>query len=61
MNLGQYKAELAMSRLVSKYLHSRVGYCYENVNSIVHSMVHSTIQVHFPVQHRGITYLPDQS
>jgi len=28
-NAGQYKAEMAMNRLVSKYLHSRAGYCYE--------------------------------
>ena len=27
MKAGQYKAELAISRLVSKQLHNRTGYC----------------------------------
>jgi len=46
MNAGQYKAELAMSRLVSKELCSRARYCYEKINSTVHSTI--------PVQHKCI-------
>jgi len=33
----QYKPELAMSRLVSKYVHSRVGYCYDKFHSPFHN------------------------
>jgi len=47
MNAGQYKAELAMSRLVSKELCSRaIGIAMKKINSTVHSTI--------PVQHKCI-------
>jgi len=58
MNAAQCKAKLAMSGLVSKELHSRAWYCYGkmfsdifvSLNSIVHSVDHSIVSVHIPVQ-----------
>jgi len=47
MNAGQYKAELAMSRLVSKYLQSRVGY-WCKFRSPFHSLFHHTSRFSSP-------------
>jgi len=54
--MGQYNAELTMSRLVSKQPHSRAWCCYGKMfldvffkDCIIHSVVLSTVPVHFPV------------
>ena len=59
MNQGLYEADLSMSMLLSKHLvYGRAGYWYGKMSfghnyctkSIVCSIVHSTVPVHFPVR-----------
>jgi len=52
-----WKVELTMSKLLNKLSHSGAWYCYGEVfldvffkDSVIHSLVHSTVPVHFPVK-----------